>query len=38
VVKYSDIYGKKLEFKAYESAPENIKTLFKRKYVGNLFK
>jgi len=37
-VGYYDTYGKKLRFKAYESAPDSIKNLFKRKYVGDLFK
>jgi len=33
-----DLYGKKLKFQAYDAAPEKIKYLFKRKYVGDLFK
>lgn len=38
VVEYFDIYGKKLDFKAYKAAPDKIKYLFKKKYIGGLFK
>ena len=38
VVEYFDSYGKKLDFKAYKAAPDKIKYLFKKKYIGGLFK
>lgn len=37
IVNYFDITGKKIEFVAFKAAPANIKYLFIKKYVGDLF-
>ena len=37
-VDYCDINGKKIKFDAFINAPDNIKYLFVKKYVGDLFK